>query len=194
MLRSRSAIIFDLDGTITRPYLNFDAIREEIGLPAGPILESIAHLTAAEQSRAHSILERREREAAEASELQEGASEVIDHIRRAGHPVAIMTRNSRVNTDHVLRAHSLAVDFIRTRDDGANKPSPEPVHAICQSLDTQASLSWVIGDFLFDIQSGARAGTQTVLMIGDDERPPFADEADHVIRRLRELCKILGIV
>jgi len=37
------AVIFDLDGTITQPYFDFDAIREEIGLPrdSGPILEII---------------------------------------------------------------------------------------------------------------------------------------------------------
>ena len=37
----RSAVIFDLDGTITRPFLDFDAIRREMGLPHGlPILEA----------------------------------------------------------------------------------------------------------------------------------------------------------
>ena len=35
------AVIFDLDGTITQPYLDFDGIREEMGLEknGGPILE-----------------------------------------------------------------------------------------------------------------------------------------------------------
>ena len=37
------AVIFDLDGTITEPYLDFDAIREEIGLGknGGPVLEAM---------------------------------------------------------------------------------------------------------------------------------------------------------
>lgn len=191
MLRSRSAIIFDLDGTITRPYLNFDAIRAEIGLPPGPILEGIAILPVADQLRANAILDRCELEAAAASELQEDAVAVIRGIRRAGHPVAIMTRNSRVCTDHVLHLHGITVDFVRTRDDGIIKPSPEPVYAICHALNTEPLQSWVIGDFLFDIESGAQAGTKTVLMIGDDELPPFADQADHVIRRLVELTALL---
>ena len=35
------AVIFDLDGTITKPYLDFDKIRQEMGLAAdaGPLLE-----------------------------------------------------------------------------------------------------------------------------------------------------------
>jgi len=193
MLRSRSTIIFDLDGTITRPCLDFDQIREEIGLPKGPILEGIERLPQDHRVQAHLILERHERRAAEESELQEAASDVLAACRAAGHPVAIMTRNSRACTDQVLRMHGLTVDFIRTRDDGAIKPSPEPVHAICRSLSADPIQSWVIGDYLFDIQSGARAGTRTVLMIGDDDRPCFAAEADHVIRRLPELLSLLGI-
>lgn len=191
LLRSRSAIIFDLDGTLTRPYLDFDAIRTEIGLPSGPILEGIERLPETERCRAHAILANREREAAENSELQEDAREVIDGIRRAGHPVAIMTRNSRVSTDHILRVHRLTVDFIRTREDGTTKPSPEPVHAICERLHTLPAESWVIGDYLFDIQSGAAAGARTVLMVGDHPLPAYAAEANHVIQRLRELLPLL---
>jgi len=40
------AIIFDMDGTLTVPVLDFDRIRSEIGLPAGPILESLLALAA----------------------------------------------------------------------------------------------------------------------------------------------------
>jgi phosphoglycolate phosphatase-like HAD superfamily hydrolase len=49
----------------------------------------------------------------------------------------------------------------------------------------------MVGDFLFDIQSGRAAGTRTVLMIGDAPRPQFADQADHVIRRLPQLLPLL---
>ncbi len=44
---SIKAVIFDLDGTITQPYFDFDAIREEIGLArdSGPLLESMVKMT-----------------------------------------------------------------------------------------------------------------------------------------------------
>ena len=37
------AVIFDLDGTITQPFFDFDAIREEMGLnkDSGPVLEQM---------------------------------------------------------------------------------------------------------------------------------------------------------
>ena len=41
------AVIFDLDGTITEPFLDFDAIRREIGLSpeAGTLLEAMEKMT-----------------------------------------------------------------------------------------------------------------------------------------------------
>ena len=44
---SIKAVIFDLDGTITRPFFDFDAIREEMGLDrnAGPVLEAMEKMT-----------------------------------------------------------------------------------------------------------------------------------------------------
>ena len=189
---NRSAVIFDLDGTLTRPYLDFDAIRGEIGIPPGPILESIEGLAPDGQSRARTILERHEWEAARNAELHDGAQDIVAHCRREGWPVALLTRNSRPVVEHILQIHGFVFDAIRTREDGARKPSPAPVLSICQELAADPGQSWVVGDFLFDLQSGRLAGTRTVLMVGDCEIPAFAAEADFVIRRLAELKSILA--
>jgi HAD superfamily hydrolase (TIGR01662 family) len=186
-----AAVIFDLDGTLTRPLLDFDAIRAEIGV-AGPILEAMEHLNAGARARADEILLRHERQAAENAQLQEGTHEVLRACREIGYRVAILTRNSRANVELIVRTHDLGIDALRTREDGAIKPSPEPVLALCRELNADPTRSWMVGDFLFDIQSGRAAGTKTVLMIGDGEAPAFAGEADYVIRRLRELIDLLS--
>ena len=51
-------MIFDLDGTLTEPVLDFDAIRAEIGLPEGvPILEHLDVLDGAGRARAEAVTE-----------------------------------------------------------------------------------------------------------------------------------------
>ncbi len=187
---NRSAVIFDLDGTLTRPYLDFDAIRAEIGIASGPILEAISGMTPADRSRADAILLRHEWEAAHHGQLHENAVEVVAQIREC-HRVALLTRNTRPIVDYILTTHGFQFDAIRTREDGAIKPSAEPVFSLCEELEASPANSWVVGDYLFDIQSGRSAGTRTVLMIGDDESPKFASLADHVIRRLTELPDIV---
>ncbi len=198
---SPRAVLFDLDGTLTKPYFDFDAIRREIGLPihrrdAGatlPILESLERMTAADRARVEAILHRHEERAAAESELQEGAVEVLAAIRARGVPLGLMTRNSRRSVETVIGKHGLAFDAVRTREDGPTKPSPEPVLAMCRRLKVAPESAWVVGDFEFDVLSGNAAGATSVLMIGDAPVPAFASRADHVIRRLRELLPLLRL-
>ena len=191
--KCRSAVIFDLDGTLTKPDLDFDTIREEIGVE-GPILEAMVSMTPEQRERSESILARYERDATRRAELHEGAIDVIRTFREAGYPVAILTRNSRRNLDEILDRFGIEVDAVRTRDEGAIKPSAEPVLSLCRELRVEPGESWMIGDYLFDIQSGKGAGAKTVLMLGDRERPDFADEADHTVTRLRDLLPLVGVV
>ncbi len=185
------AIIFDLDGTLTVPALDFDAIRGELGLEKQPLLEAMERMDGVRRAQALALLERHERDAAHNSVLQDGAVEMLNELRRRGHPLAILTRNARRWVQVVLDKHGLRFDAIRCRDDGAIKPSAEPVLALCRELDRSPQESWLVGDYLFDIQSGQAAGCTTVLMLGDRARPDYADLADHAIRRLPELLGLL---
>jgi len=194
--RAVGAVIFDLDGTLTEPYFDFDAIRREIGLPTEPrtpILEALEQMTPHQRARAEAILERHEHDGAHASELRHDTKEVIDTIRRRSIPVGLLTRNSRRSVETVLAKHELGFDQIYTRDDGPVKPSPRAVLEICRRFKVSPKSAWVIGDYLFDLQAGNAAGATTVLMIGAGARPEFAGQANYVIRRLNELLPLLNI-
>ena len=187
----KPGVIFDLDGTLTVPYLDFDAIRAEIGLPPGPILEALEQMSAVERTRAQQILDRHERDAAENSTLQAGAIDTINRLKARGLRIGILTRNTRRWTRHVLEKHGLTVDGIRCRDDGTTKPSPEPVLELCAELGVDPARTCLVGDHLFDILAGAAAGLRTVFMLGDREAPEYAEYADSVIRRLEELLDVV---
>ncbi len=191
-MTGESAIILDFDGTITKPYLDFDAIRTEIGVE-GTILEAMAHMDEKDRERADAILLHYERDAAENATLQDGAAEVLAELRQRGHPVAILTRNSRPTLEVVLPKFGIIVDAVRTREDGAIKPSPEPVLSICKEVCADPRRSWMVGDYLFDVISGMQAGTHTALMVGDGTVPEYANQADHVIRRLGELLSLVDV-
>jgi HAD superfamily hydrolase (TIGR01509 family) len=186
------AVIFDLDGTLTRPCLDFDRIRAELGIAAGrPVLEALEGMPAEARARAEAVLLQHEAEAAARSELQEGVHEVLAALRARGVRLGLLTRNSRASVATVLAAHGLAFDAIHTREDGPLKPSPQAVRALCGAFGVPASACVVVGDYLFDVQAGAAAGATTVLMIGDKERPAFADQADFVVRRLADVVRIV---
>ena len=187
------AVIFDMDGTLTRPCLDFDAIRAEMGLEREPILEAMARMPPAARTRADAILVRVEAEAAAHSELNDGALETVRALVRHGIGTALLTRNSRVSTDTVLARHGLSFAHVYTREDGPLKPDPAPVRTLCEALGVTPAETLMVGDYLFDIQAGNAAGARTALIVHDGELPPYAGQADHVIRTLGEVPGICGL-
>src|SRR5512136_1325990 len=99
------AVVFDLDGTITEPYFDFDAIREEIGIDknGGPILEAMEKMTPAQRQRAERILHDHEQRALAASRLNPGAAETLAQLRNRGLPIGILTRNRKDNAEAIAR-------------------------------------------------------------------------------------------
>ncbi len=187
----RQAVVFDLDGTLTIRNLDFDAIRAEIGLPPGPILEALEHLPPERRSAAEAVLYKHERHAAQTAELHTGAADTIRKLQLRGFAVGILTRNARPWAQLVLDRFAIRVDALRCREDGAIKPDPQGLLEICERFNAQPSASWMVGDYLFDIVAGKNAGLKTVLMIADGEPPDYADQADHVIRSLPEVLQLV---
>jgi len=79
------AVIFDLDGTITQPYFDFDAIRKEMGLArdSGPVLESMEKMTAQQRWDAQTILHYHEQKAVTESKLNANTKQTLSALREA---------------------------------------------------------------------------------------------------------------
>jgi HAD superfamily hydrolase (TIGR01549 family) len=180
-----------MDGTLTRPYLNFPEIRAAIGV-AEPLLENMLALPPGPaRDRAFGILERFEDEAAEASELNEGARTVLEFLLARSIPSAVITRNSRRSTIRVLAKHGLRFDVCMTRDDAPAKPRPEPLWRVCERLRIEPAHAIMVGDFKFDILAGRNAGTRTALLT-HGKTPSYLKEVapDHVLERLEDLLRL----
>lgn len=184
-------MIFDLDGTLTRPYLDFSAIRAAIGV-AEPLLENLMAMPAgAARDRAFGILERFENEAAEASELNAGVPDVLRFLHSRSIPSGIVTRNSRRSALRVLAKHDLRVLACLTRDDAPAKPRPEPLWMLCDRFGVEPSCALMVGDFKYDILAGRNAGMRTALLT-HGRRPSYLDEVapDHLLERLDDLVRL----
>jgi HAD superfamily hydrolase (TIGR01509 family) len=190
VLKPRAAI-FDLDGTLTEPLLDFDLIRSEIGLGDGPILEQLGGLSAVARARAEEILRRHEITAIEQAVLADGCVELLALLRSRGIPHGILTRNMRAAVEAFCRRFGLFFDGSYTREDGPHKPAPDGVLHLCARFGVPPSSAITVGDFKFDILAGRAAGTRTALVTPE----PPADLAawgapDLVVSSLRELLPL----
>lgn len=202
------AVLFDFDGTLTRPgALDFAAIKREVGCPPDRfVLEWISELPpGAERDTAAAALERFELAAAAASEPNDGAEDVVRALRAAGVAIGVLTRNGRTAVDRaLLRFPSLtAADFdvVVTRDDGlAPKPAPDGVLHAAEVMSAAPAETLVVGDYLLDMQAGRAAGAVTAYLVngggaaGDiDEAAPDAADCDFVVDRLTELEAVVRL-
>ena len=186
------AIIFDLDGTLTVPILDFDAIRAEIGIESHPILEAMEQMSHADHQRATNILEHHERQSAEASTLNPGVKETLEQLRQQHIGIGLLTRNSRVTVERICQLHHLHFDAIVTRHDAPAKPDPAGVLMACGQLRVDPPDTLMVGDYLFDLQSGRAAGSRSVLITTQKHWQNFCHQADYVIDHLDELLDIVA--
>lgn len=191
MLDARDHWIFDLDGTLTVAMHDFDAIRAELGLPAGrPILESLAALPAERAAALHRRLDGIELEIARIAQPAAGADDLLGELASDGCRLGIATRNTRAGALVTLRAAGLdrhfAADAIVGRESAAPKPSPAALHLLLGRWRAAADRSVMVGDYLFDLQAGRGAGTTTVY-VDPAGAFPFAAHADLLVRDLDEL-------
>lgn len=186
-------IIFDLDGTLVDSRLDFDAMRLEMGLPTGtPILEAIADVPAGPgRDRMLAVMRAHELRGAETAVIFEGVLEFLNHIHERGICSAVLTRNSRESTDRTLRRFPLTFSQVVTREDAPPKPDPAGVRMIAERWTIPAHEIVVIGDYVFDLRAGRRAGMRSVLF-APRELPHFADEADYVLRHFHDATTLLN--
>lgn len=185
-----AAVLFDMDGTLTRPMIDFDAIRAEIGI-RGPILEAIRGFPPERLRHAHAVIDRHEREAAERSTLNDGCRAVLAECRRRGLPTALVTRNSASSTRVVLELHNLAFDHVFHRENGPPKPDPESIWQACRALRVDPADTWMVGDGRHDIEAAIAAGA-TGVWLAHDPRRNFDAVPDAVVASLVELQSLLA--
>jgi len=186
------AILFDMDGTLTEPYMDFDQMRRDMGIGPGPILETLAAMEPAQRRIAEAVLHRHEDEAATASTLNTGCEGLLTWLREIGVETALVTRNSRRSVDTVFERHGLHFDVCVTREDGKFKPDPAPLRLACRRLGVTEDQAWMVGDGYHDIDAGIAAGVRTV-WVSHGETKPFAAEPWRTVRDLLELTELVRL-
>jgi HAD superfamily hydrolase (TIGR01509 family) len=190
---SINAVIFDLDGTITKPYFDFDAIREEIGLDrnSGPVLEAMGKMTTQQRKEAEQILNYHEQKAVSESELNSGARETLYTLRTAGIKIGVLTRNKRNNAHAIARKHDLKFDAVFGREDGPVKPDAFGVLHLCRSFGVKPEETILVGDYLFDLLCAKAAGAVAVLLTNHSMSEEFAQHADFCIENISSILDII---
>lgn len=158
--------IFDMDGTIFDTSYDWIKIKEELQTGGKPILSYIEGLKEPEKSRKLHVLEKYENEATKTASLKQGMDDYIRFLRKNGILLALVTNNSRKNTDYLLKKHGLNFDYVITRESGLWKPGGAPFLKVMKNFGVNAEECMVVGDSLFDVEAAKKACIRYIFIIG----------------------------
>jgi HAD superfamily hydrolase (TIGR01549 family) len=200
-------VIFDMDGTLTIPVLNFNEMRARLGLPQGTdILAAVANMGAEERERAMEIIEECEEEGFRQLQLQPGILELLHMLAQSQIERAIITRNSKTATQVFLhQLHQQLADNkhryplleptntfseILTRDFEPCKPDPAAVFHICRQWGLEPADVAFVGDGVHDMKCCQNAGAAVGILLRNPQSPQQEKLSDYTVDSLHDIISL----
>jgi phosphoglycolate phosphatase len=213
MLDGIRAFIFDFDGTLAIPNIDFglmrrqvDAIAEGYGVDPGGfkqlyILEMIDHVKAqlirtdgaagaGFYRQAHDSILALEIECARHGGMLPGAIEVLQVLRQRHFKVGVVTRNSASAVRTICSVIDTLCDIFLPRDAvRVVKPHPEHLQRALEHLQVSAQQAAMVGDGPIDITAGKALGLKTVAVLtgGDRREALLASGPDLILNSVADL-------
>jgi HAD superfamily hydrolase (TIGR01549 family) len=179
-------LIFDMDGTLTVPVIDFAEIRAALGCEGHDIAAWIQALPEPHRHAAWSVVEGFEEAAVAGMELRTGCRALLQRCHAAQLPMALVTRNRPPAVAALLARVGPLFDPVLTRDFKPIKPDPAPVHHILAQWGIRAERTLFVGDYRHDIECGRAAGTRTCF-VSYPGKEDFSEMADFAVDSLSEL-------
>ena len=185
--------IFDMDGTLTIAAHDFPEIKKKLNLPQElDIIQGIQNLPIEIAQKKLIELNEIELEIAKKSKLNPGVFQLLTKLKNENVHLGILTRNNRQNTIETLKAvqidHFFKEDFILTREDCQPKPAPDGILIFLDKTNLTEDLVVMVGDYIFDLEAGQKAGVQTLYFDPSSEFL-FRNHADFLISDFTNLIQ-----
>jgi HAD superfamily hydrolase (TIGR01509 family) len=186
------AILFDMDGTITCPHIDWHALRQRVGAPQGvPIMEYADSLSNPQKERAHALVEAAEMEAAEQAVLNPGARELLVELRAYPLRLALVTNNNRKAMRTIVDKFRLDFDLLLSREDAPLKPAPDLVLRALERFKLAPTQACFVGDGTYDRLASQAAGVPYI-HLAHDRDTAVTGPTIHALDELWDYIKLDG--
>jgi HAD superfamily hydrolase (TIGR01509 family) len=158
-------VLFDLDGTVVEAPYDWARIKADLGVGNATILSHLGVLEGPERSLKWSVLEKYEAEATRRATLKRGMRGFLGLLAVRNIKTALVTNNSRANTEMMLGRFRLSFDLVLTRDSGFWKPSGAPLLSAMKTLSLDQAESCAVGDSPLDVRAAEEAGISRIYIL-----------------------------
>ena len=213
-----SAVILDMDGTITRFNLDSRGVKltllkelEQANLRTANMTERSTILLLLQQmrqqfdsenyerfrNRFYALLEEMEVKAAGEAVLHAGVLDTLNELKERSLRIGLVTNNSRKGTALTLNNLGLNGFFhtVVTRDDCQEmKPHPSPLSKALKNLDARADEAIYVGDSVNDILAAKEAGLRSVAVTtgAASTQQLLQYEPDYILASLNDLPNLIA--
>ena len=214
------SVVFDMDGTLTIPCIDFAKMRLETGIKAPNDLLNVIHALKDEKEKARifGIIDRIEEEANEKLEFQPHLFELLDELIKLNmkkgndHTIpltekhfAVVTRNSEKSLQFFISKlgtkYSKIFTILLSRDFIPYKPNPGCLIHIAKSLNLPSTKNMLmVGDSFHDIACAKEAGAYSCLYTSEmdwtEKHTTCVEEndPDFICHDLRHVVNILNYI
>ncbi len=187
-------IIFDMDGTLIEPAIDFVAMRQATGILEGDLLEVIASWGEQSQraQQALAVIAEFEREAALQMKLMPGARALLEYLDAHRVECAVVTRNNRETLELMISRYELQFSELIDRSFIPPKPEPDALIHILECWSLRPDECIMVGDTHHDMVAAHKAGMACCL-IAHAYNEDYRDQADYVVRTLDALIPLLNV-
>jgi phosphoglycolate phosphatase len=218
MFEDIRAFIFDFDGTLAIPNIDFGLMRQQVDTIAqryGVDPAQVRHLYILEMietvraqlgqtsepggkdfhREAHASILAHEIDCARRGGMLPGAMEVLQALRQQGFKIAIVTRNSASAVRTICSAIDTLCDVFLPREAVQFvKPHPEHVQRALDGLQVLAQHTVMVGDGPIDITAGKALGLKTVAVLtgGDRRESLLTSQPDMILDSVADLLPRLA--
>ena len=156
------AMLFDMDGTLTVPYFDFDAIRREVGVGNSRSSRPSRKWTTRDAAGLWKFSIATRMKCAARCVLNPGSEELIEWLKSHNVRLAVVTRNS-FSAARCSPRLKIPIEVLITRDDGVFQTRASSL-CFWPVVDWTFSPAdtWMIGDGQYDIEAGHAAKIRTI--------------------------------
>ncbi|KAG2654921.1 haloacid dehalogenase-like hydrolase domain-containing protein At2g33255 [Panicum virgatum] len=208
--RPLRGVVFDMDGTLTVPVIDFQAMyREVLGGDAAyaaaraagggsvDILHCIEDWAPDKQRHAYEVIARFEKEGLDRLQIMPGASELCGFLDTKQIRRGLITRNVKDAVDLFHQRFGMTFNPALSRAFRPYKPDPAPLLHICSTWEIPPHEVIMVGDSLKDdVVCGKKAGAFTCLLdetgrYGPHDSLPEEVKPDFKVSSLTEVFTVL---
>jgi len=191
MINNLKLVIFDMDGTIFKSFLDWKNIKQELNIPKDKtILETIYNDNVIDYNRLNILLEHELNNTKKTTPF-EHIKDFINILKSNNILLAILTNNNKKNTEFLLNKYKLKFDITITRESKLWKPSGIGLKYIMDYFNLNQNNTVSIGDSKYDIIASKDAGIKDIYI--KKSNYDFDDKGVVYFNNYSELSEIFAI-